>query len=89
MKMELALYQALIGINVSEPKATAVIEALEADLTTHLVTKADLAALKGDLVALRGELVAQLAHQENKLLLRMGMMFSASTGILIAVMKYL
>ncbi|MDO7903826.1 hypothetical protein ACE1YR_15480 [Pseudomonas sp. K1(2024)] len=82
MKTELALYQALIAINVPESKATAVIEALEADLTTLLVTKADLAAL-------RGELLAQLAQQENKLLLRTGMMLSASTGILIAVLKYL
>ncbi|PZW50686.1 hypothetical protein F477_01806 [Pseudomonas sp. URIL14HWK12:I3] len=82
MKTELALYQALIAINVSESKATAVIEALEADLTTLLVTKADFAAL-------RGELLAQLAQQENKLLLRTGMMLSASTGILIAVLKYL
>ena len=82
MKTELALYQALIAINVTESKATAVIEALEADLTTLLVTKADLAAL-------RGELIALLAQQENKLLLRTGMMISASTGILIAVLKYL
>lgn len=86
MKTELALYQALIAINVSEPKATAVIEALEADMSNLLVTKADLAALRSDVFA---KLKFELAQQENKLLLRMGMMFSASTGILIAAIKLL
>ena len=42
MKTELALYQALISINVPEQKANAVIEALEADMLSRLATKADL-----------------------------------------------
>ncbi|WP_155951408.1 hypothetical protein [Pseudomonas sp. LAIL14HWK12:I7] len=45
MKLELALYQALISINVTDDKATAVIQALENDLLTQLATKADLAHL--------------------------------------------
>ena len=46
MKMELALYQALISINVPEPQANAVIEALETDMNFLLATKSDLAQLE-------------------------------------------
>ena len=46
MKSSFALYQALIAINVPDDKATAVIDALESDMQTHLATKADLAQLE-------------------------------------------
>ncbi|MDR6609046.1 hypothetical protein [Pseudomonas synxantha] len=82
MKMELALYQALIAINVPEPKAHAVIEALESDLHTSLATKSDLRAM-------RTEIHAELAQLEVKLTLRMGVMLSAVVGILIAAMKFI
>ncbi|TNF78789.1 hypothetical protein QZH46_06895 [Pseudomonas corrugata] len=75
MKMELALYQALIAINVPEPKAHAVIDALEFDLRTSLATKADLRA--------------ELAQLEVKLTIRMGVMLSAVVGVLIAAMKFI
>ncbi|MCI0996770.1 MULTISPECIES: hypothetical protein [Pseudomonas fluorescens group] len=78
MKMELALYQALIAINVPEPKAHAVIDALEFDLQTSLATKADVAVLR-----------AELAQLEVKLTIRMGVMLSAVVGVLIAAMKYI
>ena len=69
MKTELALYQALISINVPEQKANAVIEALGTDMLSHLATKADL-------------------HQlEVKLTLRMGLMLSATVGIMLTAMK--
>ena len=48
MKTELALYQALISINVPEQKANAVIEALETDMLSRLATKADLTALAAE-----------------------------------------
>lgn len=89
MKTELALYQALIAINVPELKATAVIEALESDMTALLATKTDLAGLRKDLLTQGAEIQAKMAQQETKLLIRMGMMFSASVGILIAAMKFL
>ena len=80
MKTELALYQALISINVPEQKANAVIDALEADMHSLLATKADLAAL-------HAEFKADLAQLEVKLTLRMGVMLSASVGIMLAAMK--
>ena len=78
MKMELALYQALMSINVPEPKANAVIEAWETDLQTLLATKSDVALLR-----------AELAQLEIKLTIRMGVMLSATIGILIAAMKFI
>ncbi|QRK81784.1 hypothetical protein JN757_14390 [Pseudomonas granadensis] len=78
MKMELALYQALIAINVPEPKAEAVIQALESDLQISLATKSDVALLR-----------AELSQLEVKLTIRMGVMLSAAVGILIAAMKFI
>lgn len=46
MKSGLALYQALRSIDVPDDKATAVVDALESDMQTHLATKADLAQLE-------------------------------------------
>ncbi len=78
MKMELALYQALISINVPEPQANAVIEALESDLQTLIATKADVALIR-----------AEIAQLELKLTIRMGFMLSATVGILIAAMRFI
>ncbi|ERT15341.1 hypothetical protein FYM84_11075 [Pseudomonas sp. CAH-1] len=82
MKTELALYQALIAINVPDQKANAVIEALENDMHSLLATKADIADLKT-------ELKTEIAQLEVKLTLRMGVMLSAAVGVLIAAMKLL
>ncbi|MFJ2331256.1 hypothetical protein [Pseudomonas helleri] len=80
MKTELALYQALISINIPEQKANAVIEALESDMHSLMATKADLAAL-------HAELKADLAQLEVKLTIRMGLMLSATAGVMLAAIK--
>ena len=80
MKTELALYQALISINVPEQKANAVIEALESDMHSLMATKADLAAL-------HAELKADLAQLEVKLTIRMGLMLSATASVMLAAIK--
>ena len=80
MNTELALYQALISINVPEQKAYAVIEALESDMHSLMATKADLAAL-------HAELKADLAQLEVKLTIRMGLMLSATAGVMLAAIK--
>ena len=82
MKTKLALYQALISINIPEQKANAVIEALESDMHSLMATKADLATL-------HAELKADLAQLEVKLTIRMGVMLSAAVGVMIAAMKLL
>ncbi|MDT3723151.1 hypothetical protein [Pseudomonas oryzihabitans] len=46
MRSGLALYQALLSIDVAEDKATAVVDALEIEMQTQLATKADLAQLQ-------------------------------------------
>ncbi|MBW9242781.1 hypothetical protein [Pseudomonas paracarnis] len=86
MKTELALYQALISINVPEQKANAVIEALEADMFSRLATKSDITALRADLTA---DLKTEISQLEVKLTMRMGVMLSAAVGVLIAAMKFL
>lgn len=78
MKTELALYQALVSINVPEQKANAVIDALETDMLTLLATKADITALR-----------AEIAQLEVRLTIRMGVMMSATAGVVIAAMKFM
>jgi hypothetical protein len=94
MKMELALYQALISISVPEPKAHAVIEALEADMQTLLATKSDIGTLRNqqiaDVAQLRSEIAqtrSEIAHLDVKLTVRMGVMISAAVTVMIGAMK--
>ncbi|KTS74647.1 hypothetical protein NS274_18855 [Pseudomonas oryzihabitans] len=75
MRSGLALYQALRSINVSEDKATAVVDALETEMQTQLATKADLAQLKSEL--------------ELKLTIRMGVMLSAAVGVMLTAFKFM
>jgi hypothetical protein len=96
MKMELALYQALISISVPEPKAHAVIEAMEIDMQTLLATKVDIGNLRSQQIAdaaqLRSEIAqtrSEIAQLDVKLTVRMGVMLSATIGILIAAMKFI
>jgi hypothetical protein len=85
MKMELALYTALMSINVPEPKAHAVIEALESDMQSFLATKSDIAQVRSEIAQVRSE----IAHLDVKLTIRMGVMLSATIGILITAMKFI
>ncbi|KTS78238.1 MULTISPECIES: hypothetical protein [Pseudomonas] len=75
MRSGLALYQALRSIDVSEDKATAVVDALETEMQTQLATKADLAQLKSEL--------------ELKLTIRMGVMLSAAVGVMLTAFKFM
>lgn len=46
MKASIALYQALKSIDISDERASAVVDALENDMATLLATKADIKALE-------------------------------------------
>ena len=89
MKTELALYQALISINVPEQKANAVIEALESDMFSRLATKADLTAATAEVKTEIALLDAKIAQLDSRLTIRMGFMLSAAVGVLITSMKLL
>lgn len=100
MKMELALYQALIAINVPELKAHAVIEAMESDMQTLLATKSDINILERRLTSeisnlelrVRSEITqvrSEIANLDVKLTIRMGVMLSATIGILITAIKFI
>ncbi len=82
MKMEMALYKALVASNVPEQHATDVIEAMEKEMTSVLATKADLSALRTELKAdittvqtelkagittIRAELKAEISEVRNML----------------------
>ncbi|MGC3933575.1 hypothetical protein [Pseudomonas atacamensis] len=81
MKMDLALYQALIAINVPEPKAEAVIQALETDMLTLLASKSDLTNAEH-------RLATEAAKAEVRMTIRMGVIVSAAVGIILAAMKF-
>lgn len=80
MKTELALYQALIAINIPEQKVNAVIDALEAEMHSLLATKADVTAAVA-------EFKSDIAQLEVKLTVRMGLMLSAAVGVMLTAMK--
>ncbi|MFB8831255.1 hypothetical protein [Azotobacter salinestris] len=87
MKSSIALYQALKSIDVSDERATAVVDALEADMQTHLATKADIQALASDIKAVELSTKADIAQLESKLTIRMGVMLSAAVGIMLAGLR--
>ncbi|TKK37243.1 hypothetical protein PflCFBP13517_26405 [Pseudomonas fluorescens] len=80
MKLEIALYQALMAINVPEQKINAVIDAMESDLNTYLATKVDITNL-------HNQLQSEISQLEVKLTIRMGVMLSAAVGVMMAFMK--
>lgn len=80
MKLEIALYQALMAINVPEQKINAVIDAMESDLNTYLPTKVDITNL-------HNQLQSEISQLEVKLTIRMGVMLSAAVGVMMAFMK--
>ncbi|KTC48754.1 hypothetical protein AO250_18390 [Pseudomonas syringae pv. actinidiae ICMP 19497] len=75
MKSSLALYQALISIDVPEDRATAVVDALESDMQTQLATKADIDKLESRL--------------ELKLTIRMAVMLTAAVGIMLTAFRFM
>lgn len=83
MKGSLALYQALVSINVEESKAAAVVDALESDMQTQLATKADVQMLRAEMHQLK----ADVAQSELRLTIRMGVMLSAAVGLGLAAVK--
>ncbi|WP_017906054.1 hypothetical protein [Pseudomonas asplenii] len=96
MKMETALYKALVASNVSEQHATAVIDALENDMTSTLATKADVtelrAELKGDITKLQVSLIkleAKVDGLGTMLTLRLFMMLAGTVTTVLAGMKYM
>ncbi|BCS45818.1 MULTISPECIES: hypothetical protein [Pseudomonas syringae group] len=75
MKSSLALYQALISIDVTEDRAAAVVDALESDMQTQLATKADIDKLESRL--------------ELKLTIRMAVMLTAAVGIMLTAFRFM
>ncbi|AKF53297.1 MULTISPECIES: hypothetical protein [Pseudomonas] len=75
MKSSIALYQALISIDVPEDRAAAVVDALESDMQTQLATKADIDTLESRL--------------ELKLTIRMAVMLTAAVGVMLTAFRFM
>ncbi|WP_192871922.1 hypothetical protein ACTACT_03115 [Pseudomonas syringae] len=75
MKSSIALYQALISIDVEEKRAAAVVDALESDMQTQLATKADIDNLESRL--------------ELKITIRMAVMLTAAVGVMLTAFRFM
>ncbi|RBH55817.1 MULTISPECIES: hypothetical protein [Pseudomonas] len=100
MKMETVLYKALVASNVPEVHATAVIEAMEKEMTSTLASKTDLAVLRAELKIDISELQKSLVKLDAKvdtlsknltirLLLIIGAAAGVSSGLVTSGLKYL
>ncbi|WP_248767303.1 hypothetical protein [Pseudomonas sp. MWU12-2345] len=100
MKMETVLYKALVASNVPEVHATAVIEAMEKEMTSTLASKTDLAVLRAELKIDISELQKSLVKLDAKvdilsknltirLLLIIGATAGVSSGLVTSGLKYL
>ncbi len=75
MRTNIALYQALVSIDISEERAKAAVDALEGDMLNQLATKSDIQTLKAEL--------------ELKLTIRMGVMLSVAVGVIITAIRFM
>lgn len=87
MTRSVALYEALIQANAPQPAARRVVEALEADMTSSLATKQDVALLDQRLVGLQRELDLKLDGLETRLLVKLGALMTALAGIAAALQR--
>jgi len=60
MKLGIALYDALMSVDVSAEKAGKVVDALEEEMQSQLATKQDLNLLKQDLIVLEQKMTSTL-----------------------------
>jgi hypothetical protein len=96
MKTELALYRALIAINIPESKAHAFAEAMESDMRTLLATKFDVTKVHDDLLAeisrLRSEIDRtrlEIAHLAEMLTVRIAAMMVVTVIAVVGAMSLL
>ena len=93
MHFAIAVYDALIAINVPAEKAKAVVTALEHDMTTELATKADLRHLSESLdvklTAMSAMFDLRLKAQTNSIVIRLGAIIIATFAGLEALHKFL
>ena len=75
MEIGIALYDALVSINVSNEKAHAIVQALEKEMFDRLATKQDLTEFESRLTL--------------SLTVRFGAMLVASVGLVLGVLKAL
>ena len=80
MSFELALYDALLSIDVPADKARAVIDALERDMGSTLATKQDIRLLEQ-------ELEQKIELLQSSMTIRLGSILVVAMGLLFAALK--
>lgn len=82
-----SLYDALIGINVPNEKARAVVDAMECDMGTMLATKSDLEPLRTELRQECALFRKDLELLSTTMTVRLGSLLIIGLGLLFAALK--
>ena len=82
MEAALAMYDALVKINVPHAAARDVVTALERDMGNTLATKSDIALLKADLQSRYELMESRLSLTETRITVRLGGLIAAGIGLL-------
>ncbi|PXF32631.1 hypothetical protein WH50_03355 [Pokkaliibacter plantistimulans] len=88
MHLDIALYTALVSINVPEANARAVVDALGEAMSDQLATKADLALLEQKLERRIDQLDSKVDKLSLQLTFRLGSLLVVGIGIILAAMRY-
>lgn len=87
MEISLALYDALLSVNIPAEKAKAVVVALEKDMEHTLATKQDLLLLKTELKCDFVSMEQRLISLEQRMTIKLGAMLVLVVGALAAIIK--
>ncbi|MDH2431064.1 hypothetical protein QCD60_30055 [Pokkaliibacter sp. MBI-7] len=88
MHLDIALYTALVSINVPEANARAVVDALGEAMSDQLATKADLALLEQKLERRIDQLDSKVDKLSLQLTFRLGSLLVVGIGIILTAMRY-
>jgi hypothetical protein len=87
-----SLYDALVSINVPNDRARAVVDAMERDMLSELVTKtefkAELQLLRHEMATMRDLLSKDIQHLSTVMTVRLGSLIGAGFVLLYALQRF-
>jgi hypothetical protein len=84
---QVALYDALVSIDVPTDKARAVVDAMERDMSTTLATKADIQLLRQEFSQEFSLIRKEMELLRSSMIVRLGSIQVVAAGILFAALK--
>jgi hypothetical protein len=87
MSFQVALYDALVSIDVPTDKARAVVDAMERDMSTTLATKADIQLLRQEFSQEFSLIRKEMELLRSSMTVRLGSIQVVAAGILFAALK--